>query len=108
MQLNDEFYTKFQVVVVHLVFLSLDKGYKPPTPPFGNRFALERIPTYDPALSNVIYLKQLNNRTGFLSFHHQQAARCRPRAGDRPRHRPQFGGDFNVVPIPAPGGRVFA
>lgn len=47
MQLNDEFYTKFQVVVVHLVFLSLDKGYKPPTPPFGNRFALDENRTYD-------------------------------------------------------------
>ncbi len=31
MHLNDNFYTKFQIVVVHLVFLSLDKGYKPPT-----------------------------------------------------------------------------
>jgi hypothetical protein len=45
MQLNDKFYAKFQFVVVHLVFLSLDKGYKPPTPPFGNRFALEWIRT---------------------------------------------------------------
>ncbi|SCY63634.1 hypothetical protein [Rhizobium sp. NFACC06-2] len=50
MQLNDEFYTKFQVVVVHLVFLSLDKGYKPPTPPFGNRFALEPERTFDTQL----------------------------------------------------------